>query len=131
MDPKSRLVSAIRGWIHMDNLVESLNQQANNARTLRSKHEGDAIQLLKQLGMSSSKIQVSGGTELQLAHRKTQTELSWAYLEREIPAWATKSGLPEAHAASLLKWLQDHRESREKDYLKKIAGASKDARAHD
>jgi hypothetical protein len=117
-DPKSRLITAIRGWIHMDNLAESFSHQASNARTVRSKHETDAITLMKQLGLAESTIQVSGAT-LQLIKKTTPGGLTWGYLEKEIPAWATRSGLTPAQSQSLLTWLQAHREPKETEYLKK------------
>lgn len=121
-DPKQRLITAVRGYVHMDNLVESFNAQAANARTLRAKHETDAIDLMKELGLQKSTLQISGGT-LQLTQKKTPAALSWAYLEREIPAWATASGLKPSQSAALLKWLHDHREIKEVEALKK--GGSK------
>jgi len=117
-DPKARLATAIRGWVHMDNMVERFNQQAANARELRDKHEEDAIQLIKDMKLQNSTIQISGAS-LQLANRKTPGGLTWGYLEREIPAWATRSGLTPIQAQSLMKWLQDHRGSKESEYLKK------------
>jgi hypothetical protein len=117
-DPKARLVQAVRGYIHMDNLVENLNTQATNARELRTKHETEAIGLIKQLGLSSSTIQVSGA-QLQVSKKKEPAGLTWTYLEREIPAWATRNGVSATQAASLIKWLQDHREIKEREQLKK------------
>lgn len=118
-DPRQRLITAIRGYVHMDNLVESFNAQATNAREVRAKHESDAVALIKQLGLQASTIQVSGGATLQLASRRNSGSLTWGYLEREIPAWATQAGLKPTQAAGLLKWLQDHRDVREVEYLKK------------
>jgi hypothetical protein len=117
-DPKQRLITAVRGYVHMDNLVESFNAQAANAREVRSKHEETAITLMKQLGLQKSTLQISGGT-LQLTQKKTPAGLTWTYLEREIPAWATAAGLKPTQAAGLLKWLQDHREIKEVEALKK------------
>jgi hypothetical protein len=123
-DPKQRLITAIRGYVHMDNLVESFNAQAANAREVRSKHETNALTLIKQLGLHHSTIQVSGAT-LQLAQRRTPGNLTWGYLEKEIPAWATQAGLKPSQAASLVTWLQDHREAKEAEYLKKGTTAPK------
>jgi len=117
-DPKQRLITAIRGWIHMDNLTESFTSQATNARTLRNKHEADALALIKQLGLTKSTIQVSGAN-LTVGRRKSQTGLTWGYLEREIPAWATQAGLKPTQSAGLVKWLQEHRETKEMEFLKK------------
>lgn len=117
-DLKMRLVTAIRSWIHMDNLAESFQQQTANARTLRNTHETDAIGLMKQLGLGGSTIQVSGA-HLQIARRKSQTGLSWTYLDREVPAWAASSGLTPAQSTSLLSWLREHRGTQEAEFLKK------------
>lgn len=102
----------------MDNLAESFSHQASNARHVRAKHEADAIALMKQLGLAESTIQVSGAT-LQLIKKTTPGGLTWGYLEKEIPAWATRSGLTPAQSQSLLTWLQAHREPKETEYLKK------------
>jgi hypothetical protein len=139
-DPKQQLITSIRGWMHMDNLVESFNRQATNARQLRTKHEDNSIGLMKQMGLTASTIQVSGAS-LQLKKSKAAEGLTWAYLEREIPAWACHLGPGDARAchgstrltaeqvASLLKWLHDRREVRETEYLKKTLDAPK-AAAH-
>lgn len=123
-DPKSRLVAAIRGWVHMDNLAESHQRQAINARAVRAKHEAEAIGLMRQMGLTKSKIQISGA-ELHLASHRNVTPLSWKYLEREVPAWAASARLPAEQARGLLKWLQDHREYKETEELEKtiVAGA--------
>ena len=118
-DARQRLITAIREWVHMDNLAESFHQQAVNARSLRAKHEADAIALIKQLGMSESTFQLTGGAQLTLAQRRAPANLTWSYLEREVPAWATRAGLTTVQSAALIKWLQEHRDVRETEYLKK------------
>ena len=114
MDHKQQLITAIRGWIHMDNLAESFAHQASNARALRNKHEEESIALIKQLGLNKSAIKVSGAT-LSLTTRKAVSGLTWSYLEREIPA----SGLSAVQSASLIKWLKEHREISDVEYIKK------------
>ena len=108
----------------MDNLAESFHRQATNARQLRTQHEENAIGLMKKMGLTTSTIQVSGAS-LQLKKSKTTEGLTWGYLEREIPAWCTQARLTPEQSASLLKWLHDHREARETEYLKKTVDASK------
>lgn len=117
-DQKQRLIDSIRGWIHMDNLLENHNAQAANARTLRTKHEMEAISLMKQMRLDKSTIQVSGAS-LTLQRKSAPGSLTWTYLEKEIPAWATSSGISAAQSQSLLKWLQEHREVKETESLKK------------
>ena len=106
----------------MDNLAESHQRQAMNARAVRAKHEVEAIGLMRQLGLTKSKIQISGA-ELHLASHRTVAPLSWKYLEREVPAWAASTRLPVEHARGLLKWLHEHREYKESEELEKSAPA--------
>ncbi len=115
-DPRQRLINSVRQYVHMDNMVERFNAQAANARELRSKHETETIQLLKQLGLHKSTLQISGGT-LHLAQRRVPGSLTWGYLEREIPAWASSAGFSAAQSASLLRWLQEHRDMKETESL--------------
>lgn len=117
-DSKQKLATSIRGWIHMDNLVESFAKQAANARALRSKHEDDAIQTMKQMGLASSTIQVSGAS-LQIMKRKSVSGLTWGFLDKEVAAWATTQNISPSQVQSLMQWLQDHRENTQVEYLKK------------
>jgi hypothetical protein len=119
-DPKAQLTTAIRGWVHFDNLAENLNRQTLNARELRSKHEGEAIRILRQLGMTSSTIQIADA-QLQLTTRREPANLTWSYLEEQVPRWATHAGVSAMQVQGLMKWLQEHRETKEKDYLKKTS----------
>jgi hypothetical protein len=117
-DPKQRLIESIRGWIHMDNLLENHTAQASNARALRSKHEKDAIDTMKQMRLDKSVIQVSGAT-LSIQRKSAPAVLSWGYLEKEIAAWATQSGVSASQSLSLIRWLQEHREIKHTESLKK------------
>ncbi len=117
-EKKQRLTAAIRAWTHFDNLVESLNQQATNNRRLREEQEAETIPLLKDLGLSKTKFQITGAT-LQLATQRNTEHLTWGYLEKEIPAWIASQRLPPAYAESLMEWLQSHREVKETEYIKK------------
>jgi hypothetical protein len=123
-DLKTRLSAAIRRWTHFDNLVESFNQQVANNRELREKEEQDAIRLLKDLGMTKTKLQISGAT-LQLSTSRNSAPLTWGYLEKEIPAWCASQRLPPTHATSLIEWLQTHREVKESEFLKKSSQTPK------
>lgn len=86
----------------MDNLVESFNRQSINAQRLRAKHEKEAVTLIKQLGLTGSKIQVSGGVTLQLTQRSEPSPLSWALLEKELPA----AGLSPQKVNAIISRLQ-------------------------
>ena len=118
-ETKQKLIDAIRSWIHMENLVENHAAQAANARAQRNKHEKDAIALMKEMRLEKSTIQVSGAS-LTLQAKSVPQALSWGYLEKEVPAWASRSGVSTAQAQSLIKWLHDHRELKEAESLKKI-----------
>jgi len=118
-DPKSRLVAAIRNWVHTNNYAETHQRQALNFRKERAGHEAEAISLMKQMGLGGTTIQVSGA-RLQLARRHSSGGLTWGFLEREIPEWARRNGVSAATAAGLVKWLQEHREVRDVEYLKRI-----------
>ena len=117
-DARSRLVKAIRSFVHMDNLAETHARQATNAREARARHESEAIALMRELRLEASTIQISGAT-LSLSQQRTPGTLTWGYLEREIPAWATRSGVSAAQSASLLRWLREHRDIKETEHLKK------------
>jgi hypothetical protein len=119
MDPKARLVAAIRAYVHMDNLAETHTRQAANARAARAKAEADAIALMKEMRLEGSTIQVSGAS-LQITKKKTPSGLTWGYLEREVPAWASRSGLSATQSAGLVEWLHSHRETKETEVLKKL-----------
>ena len=117
-DSKQRLVDSIRGWIHMDNLVENHTAQAANARALRTQHEASAITLMKQMKLDKSTINVSGAS-LTLNKKAVPAALSWTYLEKEIPQWATQAGITAAQSQSLIKWLHAKRDIKETEGLKK------------
>ena len=124
-DAKTRLVAAIRAYVHMDNLAETHARQAANARAARAKAESDAIALMKEMRLDGSTIQVSGAS-LQIAKKKTPAGLTWGYLEREVPAWATRSGLSATQSAGLLQWLHSQRETKETEVLKKLGARGAD-----
>lgn len=121
-DSRARLATAIRGWIHMDNLAETHNRQAMNARSLRAKHEADAIALMKEMRLDKTTIQVSGAS-LQIATRRASAPLTWAYLEREAAAWGSAAHLSPTQIQGLVHWLQEHREVKETEYIKKMTGS--------
>ena len=102
----------------MDNLAEGFARQASNARQVTATHEADAISLRKQRGFAGSTIQVSGAS-LTLVHKRTPGTLTWGYLEREVPVWATRAGLSPTQSQSLLHWLHEHRDEKETEVLKK------------
>lgn len=105
----------------MDNVAETHQRQAMQARELRSKHETEVIGLVKELGLTKSTIQVSGA-RLQLAQRRATAPPTWAFIEREVAAWASHTRVPTTQTQSLLQWLRDHRDVKESEYIKKMTG---------
>jgi hypothetical protein len=97
-----------------------------NARKLRAEQERTAIDLIKQLNLTRSTIQVSGA-KLNLVQRRQPGGLTWSYLEREIPVWAARSGVSATHATGLIKWLHDHRDVKEVEVLKKTVPGAKES----
>jgi trans-aconitate methyltransferase len=93
---------------------------------MRNKHETEAISLITQMRLDKSTIQVSGSS-LTLQRKSAPAGLTWTYLEKEIPAWASRSGLSVVQGQSLLKWLQEHREIKETESLKKTPQGPKQA----
>jgi hypothetical protein len=115
-ETKAKLVTAIKTYIHMDNLVESFNQQATNARKLRAKHETDAIALMKEMGLTASEIHVSGA-RLRYIHKQTPVGLTWKYVRGEVTA-----SLGSHKGDELMGRLQAHRPLKDEEYLEKITG---------
>jgi hypothetical protein len=73
---------------------------------------------MKQMRLDTSTIQVSGAS-LTLQKKTTPAALSWGYVEREIPKWATRSGITAVQSQSLVKWLHENRDVKETESLKK------------
>lgn len=123
-DARTQLGEAVRAWIHMDNLCENHLAQAANAREKRTAHEQEAIKYIKQLNYQGTTLQVSGAT-LELQTKSVAAPPSWGFLEKEIAAWGSKSGVNAAQCQSLVKWLHDHREVKEVEHLRKKGSRSK------
>ena len=119
-EKKQQIVTAIRNWIHMDNLYESLHHQATNARAVRDKQEEEVLALLNELNLTNSVIQVSGAT-LQVEKRKGGCPPStWPPLEQAILSWGARSNVSRTQAHDLIRYLHNRFSSTEREYLKKI-----------
>ena len=73
---------------------------------------------MKQMRLEKSVIQVSGAS-LSIQRKSAPAVLSWGYLEKEIAAWATHSGIGATKSLSLIRWLHEHREIKQTESLKK------------
>jgi len=74
------LAHNVRGYVHYDNLANTLNKQVTNARKQRDAFETQIHSLLNQHQMLNSVIQVSGG-KLQLQEEKTTPALTMKALQ--------------------------------------------------
>ena len=107
-DAKQQLVVAIRHWIHMDNLAESFKHQEQNACTLRTKYEAEAIALMKEIGCAESVIQVSGATlRIDRVEPTSSPPETWKPIDQTVQVWASRNGLTRTQAHDLLRTLHD------------------------
>lgn len=97
------LAHNVRGWVHYDNLCQTLQKQITNARKQRDSFETQIQVLLKQHQMENAIIQVSGG-QLQLQEEKNSASLTMKALTESIVGFF--KGHPELPDKS--KELLDH-----------------------
>ena len=100
---QQRFINLIREWTHFDNLVENHTAQATNAKTMRTKTEQQVIQLMNELHIEKSVIQVSGA-RLSLQKDARDLPILWEFLEKELSTFFKKD---KVVVASLLKWLRE------------------------
>ena len=113
--PQTELVDAVRHYVHVDNLAESLTKQVNNARQMRSTFEEKVLKLLEVTGMRNAILQITGAT-LQRASRHKSTDLSWGFLEEQLHDYFKFKVKPDETAA-ILEFMHRHRGGRQVDYL--------------
>lgn len=114
---RNELAEAVQKWVHFDNLSETLNKQAYNARTVRAQHETNVLRLLEGTGMKKATIQITGAT-LQCAQRTKPGDLSWSYVEEQLHNYFKTKGKTD-ETSEILNFLQDHRGSKIQEYLKR------------
>ncbi len=117
--PSVDLVDAVRHWVYFDNLSESHQKQATNARAKRSEFEDRVLRLLDATGMRNAVLQITGAT-LQRATKPKQSDLSWTFLESSLHDYYKAKGRPDETAA-ILEFVQASRTTKHTDYLKKTA----------
>jgi hypothetical protein len=117
-DPNA-LATAVRQWVHFDNLAESLNKQVANVRTLRSEYESKILTLMQQQNLQNATLKITGAT-LQYANRTKPTDLSWAFLEDQLHEYYKISGKRD-ETTEILEFLQKHRGGKVVEYLKKTS----------
>ncbi len=117
MADTNALSTAVREWVHFDNLAESLNKQVANVRSLRSKSEAQILTLLQQQNLQNATLKITGAT-LQYATRTKSNDLTWAFLEERLHEYF-KGRRDET--TEILEFLQTHRGGKTIEYLKKTS----------
>ena len=117
-DPNA-LATAVRQWVHFDNLAESLNKQVTNVRSLRNEYETKILTLMQQQNLQNATLKITGAT-LQYASRTKPTDLSWAFLEDQLHEYFKTAGKRD-ETSEILEFLQKHRGGKMVEYLKKTS----------
>jgi hypothetical protein len=117
MADTNALSTAVREWVHFDNLVESLNKQVANVRALRSKSETQILTLLQQQNLQNATLKITGAT-LQYATRTKSNDLTWAFLEERLHEYFKGK---RDETTEILEFLQTHRGGKTIEYLKKTS----------
>ncbi len=111
------LSTAVRQWVHFDNLAENLNKQIANVRTLRNEYESKVLELLARQNLQHASLRVNGAS-LQYATRSKATDLSWSFLEEQLHEYYKTKGTRD-DTSDILNFLHRHRNSKTIEYLKK------------
>jgi hypothetical protein len=111
------LATAVRQWVHFDNLAENLNKQIANVRTLRGQYETKVLDLLAHQNLRNASLRVNGAT-LQCATKSKATDLSWTFLEEQLHEYYRNKGTRD-DTPDILTFLHRHRGGKTIEYLKK------------
>jgi hypothetical protein len=114
--PPDDLATAVRQWVHFDNLAENLNKQIANVRTLRNEYETKVLDLMGKQNLRNASLRINGAT-LQCATKSKSTDLTWTFLEEQLHEYFRTKGRDDT--AELLTFLHRHRGGRTIEYLKK------------
>jgi hypothetical protein len=100
------LAHNVRGWVHYDNLTNTLQKQVTNARKQRDSYEEQIGGLLKEYQMPNAVIQISGG-QLQLQEEKVTPGLTMKALqESTLSFFKARPELPNPE--NLTRQFLDH-----------------------
>jgi cation transport regulator ChaC len=111
------LSTAVRQWVHFDNVAENLNKQIANVRALRAEYETKVLELLARQNIRHATLRVTGAT-LQYATKSKSTDLSWSFLEEQLHEYFRTKGTAD-QTAEILAFLHRHRGGKTIEYLKK------------
>ena len=121
---QQRLQQSVRAWVHYDNLANTFNKQAQNARTQKQVHEKEIQDILFVMKQSGAILEVNGA-RLQFQRKETKSNLSWSWLQEQLKAWwgqnPTVQGKQEGKSADdLFKYLQMRRSIKITETLEKL-----------
>ena len=119
MTNQQRLQSAVRAWVHFDNLANTFNKQAQNARAQKQVHEKEVQNILFAMQQSTAILEVNGA-RLQFQQKETKSNLSWSWLQDNLRAWFMSSESRGKTAEDLFKYLQGRRSTKITETLEKL-----------
>jgi dihydroneopterin aldolase len=119
------LADNVRGWVHYDNLANSLQKQVANARNERDKFEENVHRQLKEQQMLNAVIQISGA-QLQLQEDKVTSGLTIKALNDSIHSFFRghpELPNPDKLTSELLQHIKQQRTTHTNLRLKKLKAA--------
>lgn len=111
------LATAVRQWVHFDNVAENLNKQLANIRALRNEYEAKVLELMARQNLQNTTLRVTGAT-LHHATRSKSTDLSWSFLEEQLHEYFRSKNVRD-DTSELIAFLHRHRGGKTIEYLKK------------
>lgn len=116
---QQRLQQAVRAWVHFDNLVNTFNKQATNARTQKAIHEKEVQDILHAMQQQNAILEVNGA-KLQFQRKETKSNLSWSWLQDQLRSWFISPESKGKGNQELFKFLQDRRSVKISESLERL-----------
>lgn len=116
---QQRLQQAVRAWVHFDNLTNTFNKQATNARAQKQIHEKEIQDILYAMKQQNAVLEVNGA-KLQFQQKETKSNLSWSWLQDQLRSWFIS---PESKGKSneeLFRFLQNRRSIKITESLERL-----------
>ena len=117
--PQQRLQQSVRAWVHFDNLANTFNKQAQNARSQKQIHEKEIQDILFAMNQSTAILEVNGA-RLQFQRKETKSNLSWSWLQEQLRAWFSSGESRGKSNEDLFRFLQGRRSTKISDTLERL-----------
>ena len=117
--PQQRLQQSVRAWVHFDNLANTFNKQAQNARSQKQIHEKEIQDILFAMNQSTAILEVNGA-RLQFQRKETKSNLSWSWLQEQLRAWFSSGESRGKSNEELFRFLQGRRSTKISDTLERL-----------